>query len=312
MLLIGLQLGGTQYPWNSPLVICLITFGTIGFGIFALVEKHYARHPLIPLHFFTDRSRFASLSVNVAQAMITAAAKYFLPLYYQLVLGASPLMSGIYLLPYALILSPCFPLVGYTVKRTGKYQACIWVGSLCLVVGSAIMLAAKPYTDWALIFVPQVFLAIGQGLAYQTPLIAFQAQIEQCDVATGTSAYEFLRSSSQMVSIVLGQVIFQTQVQQRQTQFQSLVLSAALVEQLASGNAIAATTMIQHLNKKQQGIVYDVLVSAFNRMWVLYVVIGILGVAAGLCVKESDVSNPTRLKIEATPLDSLIHFEDAL
>ncbi|KAI9654796.1 MAG: hypothetical protein M1821_005790 [Bathelium mastoideum] len=290
LFLVGLQLGGVQYPWNSATVICLLIFGVLGFVIFGVVEQRQARFPLIPLHFFTRSSRVAALSVNVAQSMVSSGAKYFLPLYYQMVFGVSPLMSGVYLLPFALILSPCFPLVGYMVKKTGKYQIWILSGALALVIGSGIMVAAKSYTDWALVVVPQVFLALGQGLAYQAPLIAFQAQIDQKDVATGTSTYQFLRTFSQMVSIVIGQVIFQTQIQQGASKFSSLGLPSGLVQQLSSGNIIAATSVIKQLTAKQQTVIHEVIVAALNRMWILYVAISVLGLAASMLVKGVELA----------------------
>jgi len=93
------------------------------------------------------------------------------------------------------------------------------------------MIASKPYTNWPLIVIPQVFLALGQGLAYHTPLITFQAQIKQKDVAAGISTCQFLRTFSQIISIVIGQVAFQARIQDKASQFLSLGLSAGLTQQ---------------------------------------------------------------------------------
>ena len=286
ILLVGLQLGGTEYPWSSATFICLIIFGSLTLVVFGIIEARLARNLLIPLHFFTKRSRVATLSVNVSQSIITAGAKFFLPLYYQLVLGVFPLMSGVYLLPFALTISPAFHLVGYMIKGTGKYLGLIRSGAGALVVGSAILIASQPSTSWPLIVIPQIFLGVRQGLAYQAPLIAFQAQTEQKDVAAATSTYRFLKSFSQMVSIVIGQVIFQNQVQRRSSSLAQLSLPPGLAQQLVAG-----TVAIQGLQPGQQAVVHEVLVAALNDMWIFYTVAAVLGLMASTAISKTKLAS---------------------
>ena len=63
LILVGLSLGGNQYPWDAPLV-----YGSLigGFGllvIFILVEKFVAREPLLPLRVLFNRTPlFVSLT----------------------------------------------------------------------------------------------------------------------------------------------------------------------------------------------------------------------------------------------------------
>jgi len=43
--------GGTTYAWNSPLVIVLLTLGTILFIVFVVYEAKVARIPIMPSTF---------------------------------------------------------------------------------------------------------------------------------------------------------------------------------------------------------------------------------------------------------------------
>lgn len=70
MLLIGLDLGGTFFPWSSPRVVVLIVVGCFLGVMFILNEKHVAKHPLVPLRVFRKASNSACLLITGIQGMV--------------------------------------------------------------------------------------------------------------------------------------------------------------------------------------------------------------------------------------------------
>lgn len=120
MFLFGLEFGGVTHPWNSPTVICLIVFGVLTIGLFVLNEWKLARYPIMPLRLFKYRSNIAALGVCWLHGFVFIASSYFLPLYFQAVLGASPLLSGVYLLPIAVALSISSAGTGIFIRKTGR------------------------------------------------------------------------------------------------------------------------------------------------------------------------------------------------
>lgn len=126
MLLLGLQFGGITYPWNSSTVICLIVFGLLVGGLFILYEWKYPRFPIIPIRVFNNMSNISSLGICFCHGFVFLAGNYYLPLYFQAVLGSSPILSGVYLLPFALSLSVVSSITGVFIKKTGKYLPPIW------------------------------------------------------------------------------------------------------------------------------------------------------------------------------------------
>jgi hypothetical protein len=70
LLLIGLDFGGTIFPWNNPKVICLIVFGTLINGFFLFNEQCLAKYPLMPLAVFKSWSNNAVFLIVFSHAMV--------------------------------------------------------------------------------------------------------------------------------------------------------------------------------------------------------------------------------------------------
>jgi MFS family permease len=177
MLLLGLEFGGVSYPWNSATVICLIVFGVIVIGLFFFVESRFAPYPLMPLDLFSKRSNMAALGVNFFHAYVFIPGSYFLPLYFQAVLGATPILSGVYLLPTALSLSFLSAFTGVFIKKTGQYLPPIWFGLFFMTLGTGLFIDLGPNAGWAKIIIYQIIAGIGVGPNFQSPLIALQSLV---------------------------------------------------------------------------------------------------------------------------------------
>ncbi|KAK5173948.1 hypothetical protein LTR16_011599, partial [Cryomyces antarcticus] len=135
MLLFGLEYGGVSHPWGSATVICLIVFGLVTIGLFVVNEWKFAKYPIMPLRLFKYRSNIAALLVCFCHGFVFIAGSYYMPLYFQAVLGATPLLSGVYLLPFALSLSFASAGTGIFIRKTGKYLPPIWFGMAWMTLG---------------------------------------------------------------------------------------------------------------------------------------------------------------------------------
>lgn len=177
MLLLGLEFGGITHPWDSATVLCLIIFGAVVVGIFFLIEWRVAPYPLMPLDLFSKRSNLAALCTCFFHAFVFISANYFLPLYFQAVLGATPILSGVYLLPTALSLSFLSAFTGVFIKKTGQYLPMIWFGMTVMTLGFGLFIDFDVNTSWAKIIIFQIIAGIGVGPNFQSPLIALQSLV---------------------------------------------------------------------------------------------------------------------------------------
>lgn len=91
MILVGMNLGGLSHPWKSATVICLLVFAVFTLILFILVEWKIPRVPFIPLSIINTWQRSPTLVAALLHGFVLYITFYFLPLYFQSVLGAGAL-----------------------------------------------------------------------------------------------------------------------------------------------------------------------------------------------------------------------------
>ncbi|KAF1969047.1 hypothetical protein BU23DRAFT_248699 [Bimuria novae-zelandiae CBS 107.79] len=288
MVLLGLEFGGVTFPWASATVICLIVFGVLTIGLFFLVEHRFAPYPLMPLDLFFKRSNMAALGVCFFHAFVFVSASYFLPLYFQAVLGATPILSGVYLLPTALSLSFLSAFTGIFIRKTGQYLPCIWFGLVFMVAGFGTFIDLGPNSSWAKIIIYQVIAGIGVGPNFQSPLIALQSLVPKRDIATATATFGFVRNLGSAISIVVGSVVFQNEMISKQP-----MLRGALGDQAAAfggGSAGANVGLIEMLPENEKAIAKQAFSDSLSTMWILYVCFAGAGLLVSFLITKNTLS----------------------
>ncbi|KAF1944083.1 hypothetical protein EJ02DRAFT_420661 [Clathrospora elynae] len=286
MLLLGLEFGGIAHPWDSATVLCLLIFGAAVIGIFFLVEWRVAPYPIMPLSLFAKRSNLAALGVCFFHSFVFISGSYFLPLYFQAVLGATPILSGVYLLPTALSLSFLSVFTGVFIKKTGQYLPMIWFGMIMMTLGFGLFIDLDVHSSWAKIIIYQIIAGIGVGPNFQSPLIALQSLVPKRDIATATATFGFTRNLGSAISVVVGSVIFNNEMKSKQPQ-----LAAALGPEKASafggGSAGANIGLVQSLPDNQKAVARKAFADSLSTMWILYVVFAVIGLAISFLITRN-------------------------
>ncbi|KAL8716993.1 MAG: hypothetical protein Q9225_005729 [Loekoesia sp. 1 TL-2023] len=289
MFLLGLEYGGVSYPWTSATVLCLIIFGLFTIFLFFLNEWKLAIYPVMPLRLFKYRSNVAALGVCFCHGTVFISGAYFLPLYFQAVLGASPILSGVYTFPFVLSLSFVSAAVGVIIKKTGQYLPPIWFGMFFMTLGFGLYIDLKDYPSWSRIIIYQIIAGIGVGPNFQGPLIALQTLVKPKDIATATATFGFTRNISTSISVVIGGVIFQNGMSKRQH-----ILAASLQPDIArllgGGSAGAATDIVKNLPPEQKRVADRVYTEALRTMWIYYVAIAAIGLCVSLLIGKQKLS----------------------
>jgi len=289
MFLIGLEFGGVQYAWNSATVVCLIIFGIVIWGLFFLNEWKIARYPVMPLRLFTRLSNIAALVVCFCHGFVFISGSYFLPLYFQAVLGASPLRSGLYLFPFVLSLSFMSAAVGIFIRKTGQYLPAIWAGMALMTLGFGLFIDLPAYPSWARIIVFQIIAGVGVGPNFQSPLIALQSLVAPKDIATATATFGFVRNLATSVSVVIGGVVFQNGMQKHRAALQA-ALGPRVADALGGGSAGANTAIVASLPPAQRAVATQAYTDSLRTMWILYVCVGAFGLAASAAIGKQTLS----------------------
>ena len=290
MLLLGLQFGGLSFPWNSATVICLIVFGAVVFGIFFVVEWKIAKYPVIPLRILKKPTALAALAVASTHGFAFVATAYFLPYYFQVSLGASPIESAVWFLPLALVLALFSMTTGAIIQKTGRYLELIIGGMAFATLGFGLFIDLPPSKSWARIILFQIIAAAGLGPNFQAPLIAMQTNVTPSDIAAGTATFGFTRNLSSAISIVIGGVIIQNQMLAHTAQFLSAGIPQPIIDLVTGGSAGSSATITNQLTEPQRSLVRAAVAASLSKMWIFYTCMLFVGLLASLGIGRTELS----------------------
>lgn len=213
LFLLGLETGaGGSQDWTSARVLCLMVFGILLLVLFAIFEARVARNPMIPVRIFSSWTNAASFAVTCLHSFVFIPCDYFIPLYLQVVLGLSPIISGVSMFALVIPLTIVTCLTGFMVKITGNFVWPMYFGTVIMTLGTGLFIDFDSQKQWAKI-VGYLFVAgIGAGPVFQMPVIALQAHTAAEDLTAAMSAMTFMKSLFTSISIVIGSVILQSKL----------------------------------------------------------------------------------------------------
>ncbi|KAH6669717.1 major facilitator superfamily domain-containing protein [Plectosphaerella plurivora] len=289
MFLFGLEFGGVTHPWNSPTVICLIVFGILTICLFIVVEVRFAKYPIVPMHLFTNRSNIAVFATSFGQAFTFIAGSYWLPLYFQAVLGADALLSGVYLLPYVISLSIVAAASGFIIRKTDNYYYLIVGGMFITTVGFGLFNNLPPDRNFTKIVIYQIVAGIGIGPNFQSPLIALQTNVQPHDIASATGTFGFIRQIGTSISVVIGGVIFGNRMD---AQFPRLLaeLGPEIADMLSGSSAASKVGVVAGLPEPDRTVARGAYLQSIRTMYAVYVAIAGLGFFASLFIAQKSLS----------------------
>ncbi|MFY1688401.1 MDR family MFS transporter [Plantactinospora sp. WMMB782] len=206
-LLLALSWGGNEYAWGSGLIVGLFVAGGV-LGVLFLVQEARVAEPILPLKLFR-RSTFAlANAAGFILGLVMFGSIIFIPLYLQIVKGASPTDSGLLMLPMMAGVIVTSVLSGRAISRIGRYKWFPVAGAVVLVAGMLLFTQLQVDTPLWNAFVYMVIIGVGLGLCMQSLILAVQNAVEVRDLGAGTSAATFFRSLGGSFGVaILGAVL---------------------------------------------------------------------------------------------------------
>lgn len=185
--------GGSQYEWGSPVIIGLSVLAVVLLVLFLLQERR-VEEPILPLRLFRDRTFAITSSAGFIVGLGMFGAIVFLPLFLQVVMGASATNSGLLLVPLMGGVVTSSIVSGRLITRTGRYKIYPLVGTTLMAVGLWLLSTMSPETTLLQASVFMVIFGTGMGLVLQVLVIAVQNAVEARDLGVATSSATFFRS----------------------------------------------------------------------------------------------------------------------
>ena len=208
-ILFALTYGGAKYSWSSWRVILPLVLGVIGLIAFHLFEASaLAKEPLMPPRLFANRTSSVAFFVTFIHALLFVWVIYFLPVYFQAVLGSSSTRSGVQLLPTVTAMIP-FALVGAQfIERTGRYRPVHFVGLALIAVGMGTFSLLNAHSSMGMWVGLQILQTAGAGVIATGLLPAVQAGLSDKDNASSTATWSYIRSYGAIWGITIPVAVF--------------------------------------------------------------------------------------------------------
>ncbi|MGW5272840.1 MDR family MFS transporter [Streptomyces sp. NPDC004044] len=204
--------GGSQYAWDSAVIMELAAIGVVSLVGFLFVETK-AAEPIIPLHIFRNRNFTLMSLVGFMSGFVMFGAVLFLPLFQQSVQGASATNSGLLLLPMLLSMMIVSLIAGRVTTSTGKYKIFPIIGSVLMVAG--LFLLSQMDTDTTR-FTSGVYMAVlgaGMGFLMQITMLVAQNSVELKDMGVASSATTLFRTLGSSFGVAIMGALFTGRVQ---------------------------------------------------------------------------------------------------
>jgi EmrB/QacA subfamily drug resistance transporter len=195
---------GRDWGWGSGRSLACYLVGAAGVVAFLLVERAMKEEALVPLTLFQERTVAVASGASVLIGMAMFGGLASLPLYLQIVKGASPTEAGLLLLPLTMGIMFGSILSGQLISRTGRYRRFPIIGSALLAISLFVFHYVRADTPLWQTSIVMVFFGVGLGFNFQPLTLAVQNAVSPRLIGVATSAATFTRQ----IGGTLGTAVF--------------------------------------------------------------------------------------------------------
>ncbi|MGZ4178617.1 MAG: MFS transporter [Solirubrobacteraceae bacterium] len=247
-------LGGNDYAWGSPQIVVLGVIAIVLLVIFIRVEQR-AAEPVLPPRLFRDSVFSVTSAIGLVVGFALFGSVTYLPLFLQVVLGASPTSSGLQILPLMAGLLITSIASGQLISRTGRYRAFPIAGTATMVVGLFLLSTMDAQTTRGAASAFMFVLGLGLGMTMQVLVLAVQNAVDYKDLGVATSGATLFRSIGGSVGTAVLGSIFSNRL--------TAELAAALPRS-ASGSLGTGSSLNTAALRKLPPPIHDAYLSAFT------------------------------------------------
>jgi EmrB/QacA subfamily drug resistance transporter len=201
-LLLVITWAGTELAWTSPEIIGLISLAAILVALLVLQELR-ADDPLLPPRLFRHNVVVLGNAIAFLSGAAAVGATIYLPLFLQVVIGASASNSGLLILPFMLGITVGATATGRLIRYTGRYKP-FPLGGFTLAALAFFFFVMVDRGTPAFVY-GTAMAAMGFGIGPMGPAvtIAVQNAVERRDMGTATSLTSFFRSMGGSLGVAL-------------------------------------------------------------------------------------------------------------
>ena len=199
--------GGQEYAWDSAEIVGLAIGAVALFGAW-VVQQRRAAEPILPLRLFGSPV-FTIVSTALFCATLSLfAVIVFMPVFFQVVTGASATGSGLLLLPLLLVSIASTLVAGRVMSATGRYKLFPVAGLALMAVGLLLLSQLDAGSSRATASLVLIVFGLGFGMVSQILTVALQNAVERRDLGIATASANLVRSLGGSVGVAVFGAIF--------------------------------------------------------------------------------------------------------
>jgi EmrB/QacA subfamily drug resistance transporter len=300
---------GRDYGWGSPTSLGLLALGVVSLIAFVACERRMGEAAILPLRVFSS-SVFSLTSVT---AVLVGAGMFgglvILPLYLQIVRGASPTAAGLQLIPLMVGIFIASAISGKFMSRTGRYKVLPTIGTALMFTALMLMSTLDPQTPLPQTMSYMLLMGSGLGLSMQTLVISVQNALPPRDMGVATSSVTFFRSLGGTLGAAVSlAILFGSLAGNIQDRARAAGLPADVIDRFSSASALDDSSVIDTLPAAVRQAVLDGFADSMSTVFLVVAALLVPAFLLTLFVKEI----PLRAKGGLAAAHADAKTEDAL
>ena len=294
-ILIALSVLGPENGWGNSRTVLVLALGVAIVIAYMLWEKR-SPEPILPLSLFKNQTFALTSIIGFIIGAGMFGAIIMLPLYLQIIQGASATEAGLKLIPLMLGILSVTITSGRVITKTGKYKIFPILGTIAMSIGLLLMTFLATDTPYWQLAIFSIIVGGGLGASMQTIVIALQNAVDFKDLGIATSSNTFFRSlGGAFGTAIFGTILSHQVTANLESGFQKLAtenpdqlanLDPALIGSLQDNTEAIAT-----LPAPVQATVLESFMGAFHSVfWAAFPVV-LIGFFFALFLKEKPLQS---------------------
>ncbi|MDH6536057.1 MDR family MFS transporter [Aurantimicrobium minutum] len=231
---------GRTWGWLSTASISCYLIGIFSAVAFVMIERAMGDDALIPMKMFKSQTFTMATILGVFVGFGMFGAMMTIPLYLQLVKGATPTESGLLMLPMILGLMIASIVSGQVMAKTGSYKWFPRVGTAFMILGFYLFTRLTWDSPLWFVMIGMFFMGAGLGQLMQTLTVASQNSVGPRDIGVATSSSTFFRTMGGTAgTAILFSVLFNTIPEALKKAFETPSITAGVAKALANPKVLA-------------------------------------------------------------------------
>jgi predicted MFS family arabinose efflux permease len=289
LLLIPISGGGVTYSWTSAFFIATVIVSILLVVLFVLFEWKLAKLPIMPLRLYRAPHCWALYLQSFLTGLAYFGNFFYLPLYFQSVLGYDALVAGALILAVVIPTSLTSILSGQYMSRVGSYMHCILAGFALWTLGSGLTLIFDRDTKLGPLITILIVEGAGIGFTLQPTLVGMYANGRSEDRAVTTGLRNFIRTIGGAFGVVISGVILSNTLN-KELGGRGIV-SNDMIAQLTSSTYSLSS---MGLSQEDQDVVLDAYMKGLYYIFVFFTVCSGLSLVLTFWVGNTSLKSPAK------------------